>query len=69
MAVLSTILGFALIAIGAAGAFNVRRARDQIVQINKSLPHGDRSRSVEGVTARCAVSAAVGLLLVYEGLG
>lgn len=69
MAVVSTLLGLLLIAIGAAGALNVRRSRDQIVQINRSRPPGDRSRSVAGVTAWCGVSVAVGALLVHHGVG
>jgi len=69
MAVVSTLMGLALIVSGVAGALNVRRTRDRIVQINKARPPGDRSRSVVGITAWCAVSVAVGALLVHHGVG
>jgi hypothetical protein len=67
--VLVTVLGVALILVGAAGALNVRRSRDQIVRINEARPPGDRSRSVAGVTAWCAVCVLVGAGLIAYGLG
>ncbi|MDO9409375.1 hypothetical protein [Patulibacter sp.] len=69
MEILGSILGVVLIGIGVAGALNVRRTRDQIVQINRTRPPGDRARSVAGVTAWCAVSVAVGLFLLVWAIG
>lgn len=62
------VLGLVLIVLGVLGALNVRRSRDRIVQINAARPPGDRARSVAGVTAWCAVTAAVGVLLVLQGV-
>lgn len=69
MEILGSILGLVLIGVGVAGALNVRRTRDQIVQINRTRPPGDRARSVAGITAWCAVSIAVGVFLLVWAVG